>query len=162
MAPPHLNVIDGEEVREARVEARRLEKQRSMHHTKEVKERDIRGMSEVKGQVLMQPTIPASRNKGGWRKLNRVIYAGRVGRSFPLTSQFDREVLQAAHAFASLPDEVSSHLMGSLLGPTLAIQRMRKSAAITRRRKGLMSRDLAEESERMSLLGHAAAHGGAV
>ena len=48
----------------------------------------------------------------------------------------DREVLQAAHAFASLPDEVSSHLMGSLLGPTLAIQRMRKSAAITRRRKG--------------------------
>ena len=52
--------------------------------------------------------------------------------------------------------------MGSLLGPTLAIQRMRKSAAITRRRKGLMSRDLAEESERMSLLGHAAAHGGAV
>ena len=59
-------------------------------------------------------------------------------------------------------EAVSSHLMGSLLGPTLAIQRMRKSAAITRRRKGLMSRDLAEESERMSLLGHAAAHGGAV
>ena len=42
LAPPHLNVIDGEEVREARVEARRLEKQRSMHHTKEVKERNIR------------------------------------------------------------------------------------------------------------------------
>jgi hypothetical protein len=72
--------------------ARRLERQRQVHKS---------GRALGKAGALRQ----ASFDKG------------LAGVGFPLTSKFDRDVLTAAHALARDPE-----LLGSLLGPELAVQ----------------------------------------